>query len=120
MSYVEQYYLANSGDILASFLASACANKLFARQIRILAFAFFDSANTICKYKNGNFVSLSAYRGNKIKLFGKNDSRIVSATQKKKVQRRTPSSVKCKYQIYKKIKFDGIRLMMFSPINSHV
>jgi hypothetical protein len=26
----------------------------------------FDSANTICKYKNGHFVSLSAYRGNKI------------------------------------------------------
>jgi hypothetical protein len=49
MSYVEQYYLANSGDILASFLASACANKLFARQIWILAFAFFDSANTICQ-----------------------------------------------------------------------
>ncbi len=49
MSYVEQYYLANSGNILASFLASACANKLFARQIWILAFAFFDSANTIYK-----------------------------------------------------------------------
>ncbi len=40
MSYVEQYYLANSGNILASFLASACANKLFAKQIWILALGF--------------------------------------------------------------------------------
>ncbi len=39
--------LANKGDIWASFLASACAKKLFARQIRILAFAFFDSANEV-------------------------------------------------------------------------
>jgi hypothetical protein len=44
--------------------------------------------------KNGHFVSLSTYQGNKITLFGKNDSRIVSTTQKKMVQRRTPSSVK--------------------------
>ncbi len=94
MLYVEQYYLANSGDILASFLASACANKLFARQIQILACAFFDSTNTICKHKNGHFVGLSAYRGNKSSLLGKNDSQIVSATQKETVQRRTPSSVK--------------------------
>ncbi len=34
------------------------------------------------QYKNGHFVSLSAYRGNKITLFGKNESRIVSATKK--------------------------------------
>jgi hypothetical protein len=37
--------------------------------VRILAFAFFNSANTIGKYKNVHFVSLSAYRGNKITLF---------------------------------------------------
>jgi hypothetical protein len=86
--------LANKGNILASFLVSACANILFARQIWILAFAFFDSANMICKYKNGHYVSLSAYRGNKITLFGKSKSRIVSATQKKTMQRQTPSSVK--------------------------
>jgi hypothetical protein len=45
-------------------VASECTNKLFARQIWILAFAFFDSATTICKYKNGHFLSLSAYQGN--------------------------------------------------------
>ncbi len=69
---------------------------LFARQIRILTFAFFDFATTICKYKNNShFVSLSAYRGNKITLFGKNKSQIVSATRQKMVQRQIPSSVKC-------------------------
>jgi hypothetical protein len=86
--------LANSGNMLASFLVSACAIKLFARQIWILAFAFFDSANTICKYKNAHFVRLSAYRGKKITLFGKNDLQLVSTTQNNMVRRRTPSSVK--------------------------
>jgi hypothetical protein len=56
------------------FFSVSCANKLFARQIRILACAFFNSTNMICKYKNGHFVSLSAYQGNKITLFGKDDS----------------------------------------------
>ncbi len=47
MSYVEQYYLANSGNILASFLASACANKLFARQIRILSVSVNQNQVTV-------------------------------------------------------------------------
>jgi hypothetical protein len=52
MSYVaEQYYLANSGNILASFLASVYTNKLFVRQICRLVFVDFTCANTVMLIK---------------------------------------------------------------------
>ena len=38
----EQYYLANSGNILASFLASLYANKLFVEQILVTEAPILD------------------------------------------------------------------------------
>ena len=45
----EQYYLANSGDILASFLASVYTNKLFVEQIYKGVLVFLTSTKPIHK-----------------------------------------------------------------------
>ena len=45
----EQYYLANSGDILASFLASVYTNKLFLEQIHKGLLVFSTSTKPMHK-----------------------------------------------------------------------
>jgi hypothetical protein len=79
---------------------SVCMRKqiLFARQIQILRdtciciFRLRKYDLQIQKWSFCKFICASGQK--KFTLFGKNDSRIVSAAQKKMVQKQTPSSVK--------------------------